>query len=118
MSLQLSISFDITHQRENSPLNEAHLNEYRDKFNADCFRVLERLVKGERLMQLQAGMEHLSGDLRARIRDLRNPNYGFGIPISDCWVKTGKSKSKEYFMTESDKCAALQILLSKMKKVA
>jgi hypothetical protein len=116
MSEQLTLEIPL-HNRENTPLNESHLIEYKDAFRGDCLEVLKRLVAGEHLTQRGAILSFLSGDLRARIRDLHNPDYGLGLPISDTWVKTESGRGyKEYYMTDEDKIGALNKLINKLKK--
>lgn len=114
MSLQLSISFDI-HAKENNSLSQAHLDANRDLFTESGFNVLKCLVNGLELTTDNA--KELAGtrSLPRRILDLRL----MGISISEQWILIdGRKSHKKWFMSESDKCAALQILLSKMKKVA
>lgn len=106
MPLQLSISFDPTHLRENNPLSQEYLDQHRDKFSNDCFDILKRLVSGERLTVKTAINAGLSGDLRARIRDIRN----FGMHVSDERQPGGY---KEYFFSVSDSVKALEVLLKK-----
>lgn len=111
MPLQLSISFDPTHIRENNPLSESHLNQYRDKFTHDCFEVLKELVKGEMLTMKSAIISGLTGDLRRRVKDLKD----FGIPVQAEYLenKGVKDSFKTYYMTDSDKGKALEVLLNK-----
>lgn len=104
MNHQLSISFDVLHLRENNPLSEQQLNEHQDKFTEDCFEVLKKLLAGERLTVKQAIITNLSGDLRRRIKDLRD----YGFPIKDKKLTGG---SKEYFLSTEDKSKAIEVLL-------
>lgn len=112
---QLIISFAPVHKRENNALSQAHLDEFRDKFTKDCYNVLCELVNGKRLTYKYAINTALSGDIRARIRDLRKI---YKLPISDEYVKTENGrKYKEYFMTDADKIESLRIILTqKVKK--
>lgn len=114
MSLQLSISFEVTHKRENNPLSEEHLNAHRDKFSKGCFKVLMKLVNGERLTVKGAVLNGLSNSLPRRLKDLK----AFGIYISDEW--DADRTFKTWFMTSDDKAKSLTVLLGKttVKKVA
>lgn len=112
---QLTISFEV-HRFENNPISQAHLDAHREHFGNDVYEVLRRLVAGERLSVREALNNGLSGDLRARMRDLRKIMQ---IPVSDEWVKTDSGRAyKVYFMTESDKIEALKVLMNKMEKAA
>lgn len=114
--MQLLLTFDTVHEKENNPISQAHLDKFRDKFNKDCFSVLNELVSGKRLSYKYAIDTGLSGDIRARVRDLRRV---YMIPVSDEWIETENGrKFKEYFMTNEDKVKALEVLLTKLKEAA
>jgi len=114
--MQLNLDFNPVHKWENNPISQAHLEEHRDKFTRDCFEVLKQLIAGTRLSYKYAIDTGLSGDIRARVRDLRKV---YQIPVSDVWVETeGGRRFKEYFMTNEDKIEGLKVLLTKMKKAA
>lgn len=114
--MQLNLDFNPVHKRENNPISQAHLEEHREKFTRDCFEVLKQLINGTRLTYKYAIDTGLSGDIRARIRDLRKV---YGIPVSDEWVESeGGRRFKEYYMTPEDKIEGLKVLLTKMKKAA
>lgn len=108
--MQLNIDFNPVHVKENNPLSQAHLEQFRDKFNHDCLNTLRLLIEGKRLTYKYAIDTGLSGDIRARIRDLRRD---YKLPISDEWVTSaGGRKYKEYFMTAEDKVVALGVLMN------
>jgi len=112
MSIALTLDFEI-HKRENNPISEAFLLEHKKQFAKDCFNVFCELIQGKRLTTKKASADDLSGDLRARIRDLRRI---MEIPVSDEWITTpNERKYKEYFMTTEDKVKALEILVNKFK---
>lgn len=64
--------------------NEKHLSR-------QCKILYEALERGERLTTVGALINYRIGDLRARIRDLRNT----GIPVKD---KLLEGRFKEYFL--------------------
>lgn len=105
----LELPFEPTHTRENSTLNEAHLNEHRDKFNRDCFNVLMEMVKGRRLTTKLAMNEGLSGHLPRRVKDLEDK---FGMTISRDKMTGG---FLEYYMTTEDKAKAMESILNRAK---
>ena len=116
--MQLVMDFNPVHLRENNAVSKAHLDEHRESFANDCYRVLCELVDGKRLTYKYAIDTGLSGDIRARIRDIRKV---YKIPVSDAWITTeGGRKFKEYFMTEDDRTEAFRIILNQKlrKKVA
>lgn len=110
---QLTISFNQIHARENNTLSESHLNQYREKFTHDCFEVLKKLVRGEKLTMKSAIVSGLTGDLRRRVKDLKD----YGIPIQADYLEnkeTGvKDSFKTYYMTDSDKAKAFEVMLNK-----
>ena len=112
MTIALTLDFEI-HTRENNPISEAFLLEHKKKFAKDCFNFFCELIHGKRLSYKQVLNDGISGDLRARIKDLRTI---MGIPISDEWITTpNQRKYKEYYMTTEDKVKALEILVNKFK---
>ena len=112
--IQLTLNLTI-HQKESNPVSQAFLDEHREQFSHDTFKVLSELVNGRTLDYKTALNEGLTGDLRRRIKDIRDMN----IPVSDNWVSTqNERKFKQYFMKESDKVEALRVLVNKLKKAA
>ena len=112
--IQLTMNFDPVHKRENNSVSQAHLDVHRGDFTNDCFRVLCELVDGKRLSYKYAIDTGLSGDIRARIRDLRSVYH---LPVSDKWITTeGGRRFKEYFMTDENRQKAFQIILNEKLK--
>lgn len=95
---QTHIDFtQVLHQRENNPQSEQHLKRNIYHFTGQCAVVLSLLEKGEVLTTGKALVQYGIGDLRARIRDLRNS----GVPIKDKWFidEDGKTtRFKEYYL--------------------
>lgn len=89
MLIQSEINFVHTH--ENNRESEAILEDNYDRLNKQCVLVLSLLKKGLRLTVRDAIINHGIGDLRARIRDLRNS----GIAVNDTVLKGG---CKEYYL--------------------
>lgn len=112
--MQLTLDIKV-HERENNPLSQAHLDAHRDKFSRDTYEVLRRFVIGERWSYKSAINAGLTGDIRARVHDLKL----MGIAVSSEWIKTDSGRGyKEYFMTDADRVQALRVLLNKMEKAA
>lgn len=97
MNAQTSIDFTATrhntydHGAENNAQSERHYEANLDRFNNHCRKILERLLRGERLTTARQ-MEYGTGDLRARVRDLRNA----GIPVQDDFVTTEDGKRTRF----------------------
>ena len=86
------------HSKENLPENEVHLKVNKEKFSKQCATVLTLLNRGERLTCRKAMLQFGVGDLRRRIKDLKDLN---GIDISWEWEldKDGKTtRNKVWFI--------------------
>lgn len=84
-----------THQRENNPESEQHLQENQKKFSRQCLKVLELLYQGKRLTTYSApGYGILS--LPRRILDIKEN----GVHIDERWLTDagGKRTVKEWFI--------------------
>lgn len=77
------------HKHENNPESQSHLTGNKEKFSAQCLKVLELLRQGKRLTTMSApGYGILS--LPRRIKDLRDHN---GVEnIVDEWDKVAGVK--------------------------
>ena len=114
----MQLTLDIqTHTRENNPISESHLEQFKEKFSKDCFEILKRLVAGESLTVEIAVVSKLTNSLPRRIKDLRDK---CGVQISDEWLldREGKRVCMRWFMNEYDKAYTLQVMLNRMKKAA
>lgn len=94
MLRQLDI-FEI-HQRENRPENQAHLDENRDRWSAQCHKVYALLRSGVRLSRLQAANVYSIMSLERRIADL----IANGVEIQKEWVRNSEGKKLyiEYYI--------------------
>lgn len=98
--VQYEIDFSV-HVRENSRVNEAHLNANRPRFNKQCAKVLSLLLSGEVLTTTEALLKYRIGDLRRRIKDLKDS----GIEIQEDWELDSEGKTtrfKKWFMRGND----------------
>ena len=77
---------------ENNLESQEHFDNNRDKFSNQCKIVYDALMSGERLTTTTALLKYGVGDLRRRIKDLKD--Y-WNIPIQSKFIK---GKFKEYFM--------------------
>ncbi|MDB5281144.1 MAG: hypothetical protein JWO06_219 [Bacteroidota bacterium] len=99
--MELNINFDIVHRTENNPSSQAYLNLRRADFNNQCWKVLKRLLTGERIT-MRTGVNSEIGDIRRRSIDL----IQFGIPVKREWARDENNKRlnyKEYFLTDEDR---------------
>lgn len=111
--MQLSLHIDV-HGRENNPLSEAFLEENRTAFAESCFKVLKALVFGNVLTTDNAKKVAGTRSLPRRVKDLKD-TMGFSIQ-SEWVIENGRKKHKCWFMNESDKQRAAEVILSKLKK--
>jgi len=87
---------DLFHQENNQESQEL-FDENKKQFSAQCRTVYNLLVAGKRLTTASALLDHGIGDLRRRIKDLKD--Y-YGVGIMTAYVRDGEQKTrfKEYFM--------------------
>lgn len=98
---QVEIEF-MLHDLENSVHSQAHLEENRKHFSAQCLKIFNLLMAGKELTVLSAITEYGISSLPRRLADL----ILNGVKITDKWVKpTEGAKYKVWFMTEDDKKA-------------
>lgn len=91
--MDLELDFSQLHHNENKVANQEHFLANKDRFSKQCKVVYEALLRGERLTTTQALLNYQIGDLRRRIKDLKDI---WNVPIQDAYVD---GKFKEYFLT-------------------
>lgn len=89
----MEIDFSELNHIENKISNQEHFERNKEKFSKQCKIVYEALLRGERLTTTQALLKYRIGDLRRRIKDLKDI---WNVPIKDEVVE---GKFKEYFLT-------------------
>ncbi len=90
--MQQSIDFDkILHQKENNKFSQEILEDNSERLSNQCRTVLDLLKLGNRLTVRSAMIFHNIGDLRRRIKDLRDA----GIDIKSKMIGKG---FKEYYL--------------------
>ncbi len=77
---------------ENNTESQLHFDKNKDKFSNQCRLVYQLLLKGERLTTKKALIEYGIGDLRRRIKDLKD---FWGVNIQSEYTE---SRYKEYFL--------------------
>ncbi|MBF7090488.1 hypothetical protein IUY40_02870 [Flavobacterium sp. ALJ2] len=90
---QQEINFDELLHIENKVSNQEHFERNKENFSNQCRIVYEALLKGERLTTTKALIDYKIGDLRRRIKDLKDI---WNVPISSEYKE---GKYKEYFLT-------------------
>jgi len=83
---------DINHH-ENLPENQIHFNENKEHFSKQYIIVLQALQRGERLTTITALIKYKIGDLRRRIKDLKDYHK---IDIQSSFVPG--TRFKEYYL--------------------
>jgi len=78
---------------ENTRENQKHFNEHKKHFSKQCSIVLEALQRGERLTTVSALIKYKVGDLRRRIKDLRDYHK---VNVQSSFVNG--SRYKEYYL--------------------
>lgn len=90
---QQPINFDDLFHIENKISNQEHFERNKDNFSNQYRIVYEALLRGERLTTAKALLDYKIGDLRRRIKDLKDI---WNVPIS--W-EYKEGKYKEFFLT-------------------
>jgi len=101
------------HTKENNAESEKHLRLYRRHFTRDAANVCYMFMQGQELTVSFSMARGYTGDLRRRVKDLRD----WGIDVSDRWVtslSTGR-KYKSYYMEKPAIKAAKKLLTKKNK---
>ena len=93
---QHEINFDDLFHIENRISNQEHFERNKERFSHQCRIVYEALLRGERLTTAKALIDYKIGDLRRRIKDLKDI---WNVPIS--WEYT-EGKFKEFFLTNNE----------------
>lgn len=88
----LELDFNQLQHVENKISNQEHFERNKDKFSNQCKIVYQALLRGEKLTTTKALLEYRIGDLRRRIKDLKDI---WNVPVQDGYVD---GKFKEYFL--------------------
>lgn len=91
--MDLEIDFNQLSHVENNVDSQKHFEENKEHFSNQCKIVYEALLRGEKLTTTKALIEYGIGDLRRRIKDLKDQ---WNVPIESEYVK---GKFKEYYLT-------------------
>ena len=81
--------------KENNPESQDHFQGQMKKFSSQCKTVYDALLRGEKLTTLTAMVGYGIGDLRRRIKDLKDIHK---INIKDRWVTKNGSRFKEFYV--------------------
>lgn len=113
MNRKLKISFDVTHRFENNRESQTILDKRRDDFIGNCWEILKRLLKGEKLTVMQMMVAGVTCHLPRRILDLKE----HGIIIHDRWVEmNGKvHHHKEWWMDFNEKERVMERLVTGLR---
>jgi len=87
----MNLEFDFTRRIENNQESNRILQANKVKINRQCRVVLDALQRGERLTVIEAAIKYGVGDLRRRVKDLRDK----GFEIKDEMLPGGY---KKYFI--------------------
>lgn len=77
---------------ENNPESQESFDNNKDRFSKQCKLVFEALKRGERLTTTEALIKYRIGDLRRRVKDLKDI---WGVPIESTYIS---GKYKEYYL--------------------
>ena len=92
---QIPLDFSTLQHNENTRDNQLHFEANKEKFSNQCKIVYEALLKGEKLTTAKALLQYGIGDLRRRIKDLKD---FWDVPIESKFVD---GKYKEYYLGKS-----------------
>jgi hypothetical protein len=88
------LDIDFSAHRENNPYSQQILDSNIEKFNGQCKTIYQALISGEKLTTTSALLKYSVGDLRRRIKDLRDA----GVPIQD---ELQENRFKIYFIKQA-----------------
>lgn len=100
---QLAIEFQV-HTHENNRESQMILQENVSHFTGQCKTVFEALMRGEVLTTSTALLKYKVGDLRARIRDIKNTvmQIGGNEETFHLHEKTQSTRYKLWWMDSND----------------
>lgn len=90
--MKTEINYGDLFHIENKVSNQEHFERNKDKFSKQCKIVYEALLRGERLTTTIALLNYGIGDLRRRIKDLKDM---WNVDVKDQYVN---GKFKEYYL--------------------
>jgi reverse gyrase len=90
---QPQLDFSQLQHIENKISNQEHFEANKEKFSNQCKIVYSALLRGERLTTTKALLDYRVGDLRRRIKDLKDT---WNVPIESQLVE---GNYKEYYLT-------------------
>jgi hypothetical protein len=91
--MDLELDFSQLHHTENKVENQEHFERNKERFSKQCRIVYEALIRGERLTTRRALIDYNIGDLRRRIKDLKDI---WNVPVMDEYLE---GHFKEYYLT-------------------
>lgn len=91
--MQKEIDWNELDHIENNPGSQKHFDENKEHFSNQCRIVYEALLRGERLSTKRALLLYGIGDLRRRIKDLKDQ---WKVPVQA--VFQDGTRFKEYFL--------------------
>ena len=89
---QETLNTKFYNHTENKIANQEHFEKNKKEFSKQCQIVYDALKRGERLTTAKALIQYGVGDLRRRVKDLKDI---WNIPVKDQYVQ---GKFKEYFL--------------------
>ncbi|MBP1222614.1 helix-turn-helix domain-containing protein [Flavobacterium sp. 1355] len=89
---QQEIKFNDLFHIENKISNQEHFERNKEQFSNQCRIVYEALLRGERLTTTKALLNYQIGDLRRRIKDLKDI---WNVPVQSEYKE---GKYKEFFL--------------------
>lgn len=98
---QLSIDFSQLRHSENTKENQFNFDTHIKHFSKQCQTVYYALLRGERLTTSQALLRHSIGDLRRRVKDLKDI---WQIPVQSVYAKDQEgndTRYKEYYLDQA-----------------
>lgn len=91
--MQIQLDFSV-HPKENNKESEAILNDNKHHFSNQCKLVYDAMMNGERLTTATALLNYGIGDLRRRVKDLKDHN---NINVQSEIIS---GRYKEYFINK------------------
>ncbi|UYW01767.1 helix-turn-helix domain-containing protein [Flavobacterium agricola] len=91
------IDFSQLKHNENTIENQKHFDDNQPKFSNQCKIVYEALLRGEKLTTAYALIHYGIGDLRRRVKDLKD---NFNVPVES---RKLQGNFKEYYLPKNTK---------------
>jgi hypothetical protein len=109
---QLQLTFEI-HRFENNPVSQRFLDDHREDYAFDAWKLLLRLLTGEKMTNREVISLNISNSPTRRWCDLEE--FGINISKQEIQVPYSSRKVMQYWIEPSEIARVYQMIVAKIK---